>query len=195
MKRARLCFLAALIPLGLVHCYLARAYTYEINTGTGRFTAIYHDIRSDGQTDSAIAADWQNLREAVSSDEPDVDTAIFRYDTTLLFVEDSVLSARQEFRVRCPRCFPSSAALLETLLEGHSGFSVQRINKDVLLVADTGIELRAANGSVARTEHGTYVFWSEEDTLLSLTWSQPEQDTGISLLPYYRKSARAKKSR
>ncbi len=179
-------FVALCAPVLMCQCYLAKAYTYEINTDTGRFTVVYHDIRSDGESDSAVAADWETLREAVASRETGLDTQVIAFDTAVLFVEDSVLSGRQEYRVRCPACFPSSAALLETVLKDHDGFAVRRLDRDVVLSADSAIVLSRASGSIARTANATYVLWAQQDTLLSFTWSQPEEDTGKSLLPYYR---------
>jgi len=184
MRAAYRLLFALLLPL-LCQCYFAQAYTYRIDTGSGRLTVTYHDLRSDGEGDSAVAGDWNSVKEAAASRESGIDTQLFVFDTAVLFIEDSVLSGRQEFRVRCPRCFPSSAALLETIISDHNGFQVQRLGEDVLLRADTGINVYSTNGQRARTANATYIVWSGDDTVLQFSWTQHEDDTGVSLLQCY----------
>ncbi|MBU0544171.1 MAG: hypothetical protein KKH97_02380 [Proteobacteria bacterium] len=101
-----------------------------------------------------------------------------------MFEEKNVLCARKIQKVKCPKCFPSKAAILAYVHDKDWRFEL--INEEIVLCLPRGKKIVSTNGQMVTTPKNSLIFWPQETS--SFEYVVTEQWTeGTSLLPYYLK--------
>jgi hypothetical protein len=184
----RILLAAATVALTLTSCYFPRTYGYKLNTRSGVLELTYHDIRSEAQEDSSRQTEFAELRGLLTAVDTLYDSGVVALKGREMFQEDSVLSGRRTYQIRCPKCFPSNAAMLEYALRGNFEAKVQDHSGTVLMLIDTNTTVVSTNAEVLKGKNAVVLAWGAEDTVLQFALRSHDTDTaGTSLLPYYLK--------
>ncbi|MCK7513101.1 MAG: hypothetical protein MZV70_59820 [Desulfobacterales bacterium] len=106
-----------------------------------------------------------------------------------LFQEKEVLSARKVQKVKCPRCFPSRAAIM-TYVHAN-GWRFEMINDEVVLFLPSGSKIVSTNGQKVTTAKNSMIFWPRESVNFEYVVTE-QHSGGISLLPNYLEERKLK---
>lgn len=185
---------AAVLCSGIISgCLTVAKSDYKFAYPLGQFEASYHDIRSaKGVTeeDYSLERDWAILKERVAKGEKEHDPEVIEYVSGNLFQEGETLSAKLEERVKCPKCFPSKAAILTMLHDDD--WHWKDVKGDVLLALPSGKKVIITNGQTFATDKNNYIIWPEGTEVFE--YSVAEKSKGESLLPHYLTERSGKKS-
>jgi hypothetical protein len=175
----------------LTGCPTPRQYSFRINTATGACEVVYGDLRSEEKSDSGMAGDWTILKGMAASRDSTFDSTVVKVVSQQLFKQDTVLSGKRVYKVKCPKCFPSKVAMLEYLRKAalalDERLSWREVNGDIYLFCAEDLGLRQTNGTVLHAPHSDIAVWSGADTLFEFAFGPDSVEAGRSLLPYYLK--------
>lgn len=182
----------AVVPLFLAGCLMVGQNEYKLDAQTGIFESTYHDIRSEflGSTpdkEEGRQSDWKQLKEMTQAASPDFDANVIENVSRGLFAEDKVLSGKKVYKVKCPACFPSKAALLTMLhsKEDEKGeWHFEAVNDETLLVIPSGKKVVATNGTLLKTPNNNVIVWPSNTVTFEYRVDN-SQVGGESLLPFY----------
>ncbi len=172
----------------LVGCLTASQYKFSLNYSTGEVQREYFDLTSRkgvDEKDYSVANDWTNLQEMVEKKQPELDPDVVEDLSRELFEENNVLCGKELQKVRCPKCFPSKAALLSFLHEPEWRFEM--INDEVVLFLPSSKKIISSNGQVVTTPRNSLIFWPSDTEKFEYVASE-QWSGGTSLLPYYLKA-------
>ena len=106
-----------------------------------------------------------------------------------LFEEKDVLSARKVQKVKCPKCFPSKAAIMTYV---HAdGWRFEMINDEVVLFLPPGNKIVSTNGQKVTTAKNSMIFWPKESGTFEYVVTE-QHSGGTFLLPNYLKERKLK---
>jgi hypothetical protein len=168
-------------------------YTFSLDAGSGEVKREYRNLTSrpgPNEQNYSVTNDWAQLKKMLASPDPEFDPEVVAEVSRELFQDDKVLSGRKIQKVKCPKCFPSKAALLAYLHPKE--WRWEAINGEVLLFLPEGKKIIATNGQPLNSAKNAIIAWPEGtnrfDYVVSEQWSG-----GESLLPYYLKEQPARK--
>ena len=176
-------------------CLTAERYSFTFDYDTGRVEMIYHNIRSQSgdEKDNDVAEDWEYLKELVADTKPAHDPDVVEEITKELFEENGVLSGRGIIRVKCPKCFPSKAAILSMFFDDEKEWRFQIINEELFLFVLSGKEIVSANAKIVKTKSNQIVIWPKDAKKIEFVYRETGKFVGDPLLPYYQKEKDALK--
>lgn len=177
----------------LTGCITVSKYTFSFDFGTGEVRHEYHDLTSrqgPDEKDYSIPNDWAKLKQMVEEKKPEFDPDVVEDISKELFEENNVLCARKLQKVKCPKCFPSKAAILSFLHDKDWRFEM--INDEVILFLPGDKKIISTNGEKLTTQKNSLIVWPNETTKFEYGISE-QASGGASLLPYYLKEKSEKK--
>ena len=177
----------------LTGCITVSQYRFSFDFDTGEIRREYCDIRSRrgaDEKDYSVTKDWDSLKEIIAERKSEFDPDVVEDISKGMFEEKNVLSARKIQKVRCPKCFPSKAAILSYVHDRDWRFEL--INEEIVLFVPNGKKIVSTNGRNVTTPKNSLIFWPQETSSFEyvVTEQWPE---GTSLLPYYLKEKNAGK--
>lgn len=171
----------------LTGCITVSQYRFSFDFDTGEVRREYYDIRSRrgaDEKDYNVTKDWDSLKEIIAEQKSEFDPEVVEDISKGMFEEQNVLCARTIQKVRCPKCFPSKAAILSYVHDKDWRFEL--INEEIVLFVPNGKEIVSTNGQKVTTPKNSLIFWPQESSrfeyVVTEQWSE-----GTSLLPYYLK--------
>jgi hypothetical protein len=193
MKTICLVVMSTSFAVLLTGCVTVSQYRFSFDFDTGAVRREYHDLtsrRGADEKDYNVTSDWATLKEMIAEQKPEFDPEVVEDTSKDLFEENNVLCARKIQKVKCPKCFPSKAAILSYLHDKDWRFEL--INEEIVLCLPSGKKIVSTNGQKVTTPKNSLIFWPQETSnfeyVVSEQWSE-----GTSLLPYYLKEKNAKK--
>lgn len=180
----------------LTGCLTVSKYSYSIDFKTGVTEIVYHDIRSAKgvEKDYSIEKDWSDLLKIIDDKKLRINDNDSNYDLDIvetpskeLFKENNILSGRVMFKVKCPKCFPSKAALLMYIVDNEDS-KIEMINEEIFLFFPLQKKILSSNGKIVNTENNNISIWSRN--IEKLKYSVIEGNSaGKSLLSFYLKES------
>ena len=177
----------------LTGCITVSRYRFSFDFNTGEVRLEYYDItsrRGADEKDYSVTNDWNTLKEMIAEQKSEFDPEVVEDISRGMFEENNVLCASKIQKVRCPKCFPSKAAILSYVHDNDWRFEL--INEEIVLFLPNGKKIVSTNGQKVTTEKNSLIFWPQEasnfEYVVTEQWSE-----GTSLLPYYLKEKNAKK--
>ncbi len=169
-------------------CLTAERYSFTFDYDTGRAEMIYHNIRSqsDEEKDNGVAKDWEYLKELIVDTKPAYDPDVVEEITKELFEEHGVLSGRRITRIKCPKCFPSKAAILSMLFDDKE-WRFEIINDELFLFISASKQIVSANAKIVKTKSNQILIWPKDAKKFEFVVREADKSVGESLLPYYQK--------
>lgn len=174
-------------------CVTVAQYKFSFDFATGEVTKEYYDLTSRPGADEknySVAKDWAELKRLVAEQKPEFDPEVVEDVSQGLFEDHKVLCARKIQKVKCPKCFPSKAAVLAYVHDKDWRFEL--VNDEIVLILPGGKKIVSTNGQMVTTPKNAMIFWPQEtgkfEYVISESWTG-----GASLLPYYLKESPAKK--
>ena len=174
-------------------CVTVSRYKFSFDFGTGEVIREYYDLTSrqgGDEKDYSVTNDWAKLKQMIEDKKPEFDPDVVEDISKELFEENKVLCARKTQKIKCPKCFPSKAAILSYLHEKDWRFEM--INDEVVLFLPSDKKIISTNGQKVTTPKNSLSFWPQEtnnfEYVVTEQWSG-----GASLLPYYLKEKNVKK--
>ncbi len=177
----------------LTGCLTLSQYRLSFNFDTGKLTREYYDLRSRkgvDEKDYSVSKDWNDLKEMIAEQKSEFDPDVVEDISKELFEENDVLSARKIQKVRCPKCFPSRAAIMTYVHD--SDWRFEMINDEVVLFLPSGKKIVSTNGQKVITPKNSMIFWPRESGTFEYVVTEP-QSGGTSLLPKYLEEINVKK--
>jgi hypothetical protein len=194
MKRLYFFILFLFIFFFLAGCPVNREFVYSINVNSGTVKITYRDIVSTEKADTSIAKDWHAVKKLASISDSTYDPDVITCISQRVFQEDTVLSGEQIFKVKCPKCFPSTLSILDKTVDKYVDEYLQsvrweEINGEIYLFAFENLRILKSNGMLFNTDSTSISVWPDSDTLFEFTLAHQEDvyKKGTSLLPYFRK--------
>lgn len=187
MEKTFRILLVCILASFMTGCLTVSKYSFSFDYSTGESKRLYHDIRSRKGGDEkgySIEKDWKELKRLIQDKDPALDPEVVEEVSKELFQEESVLSARKRQKVRCPKCFPSKAALLSYLHPEEWRFEM--VNDEVFLFLPGGNKILSTNGISVTTQMNALIIWPGDTVRFEYTVSEP-QSGGQSLLPFFLK--------
>jgi hypothetical protein len=160
---------------------------------TGEVSREYCDLRSKQGGDEknySISNDWAELKRMVAEQKPEFDPDVVEEISKELFEEDNVLCARKIQKVKCPKCFPSKAAIMTYIHDKDWRFEL--INNEVTLFLPGDKRIVSTNGQKVTTLNNSMIFWPQEDSNFEYVIAE-QYSGGTSLLPNYLEEINLKK--
>ena len=180
------CMTAAItLALMLTGCITVAQYRFSCDLGTGEVRREYSNLASrqaPDEKDYSVANDWAGLKELIEEKKPEFDPEVVEDISKSLFEENKVLSARKIQKVKCPKCFPSKAALLSYVHDKDWRFEM--INDEVVLILPSSKKIISTNGQMVTTPKNSLIFWPQETNTFEYIVGE-QSSGGTSLLPYY----------
>lgn len=176
-----------LLPVLLTGCLTLSQYKFSFDFHTGEVRREYHDITSKPGPDEkeySIEKDWAALKQLVEEKKAEFDPDVVEDISRELFAEGGVLSGRKLQKIKCPKCFPSKAAIL-SYLHGKD-WRFELIHDEVMLILPAGKKVVSTNGQSVATAGNLLIVWPRESGKFEYVVSEPLSG-GTSLLPYYLK--------
>ena len=177
----------------LTGCITVSQYKFSFDFNTGEVRREYYDITSRrvaDEKDYSVTKDWDTLKEIIAEQKSEFDPEVVEDISRGMFEEDNVLCARKIQKVKCPKCFPSKAAILSYVHEKDWRFEL--INEEIVLCLPSDKKIVSTNGQKVTTPKNSLIFWPQETShfeyVVNEQWSE-----GTSLLPYYLLEKNAKK--
>jgi len=176
-------------------CLTAERYSFTFDYDTGRVEMIYHDIRSQkgSENDYSVEKDWEYLKELIVDTKPEYDPDVAEEIAKELFEEGGVLSGRRILRIKCPKCFPSKAAILSLFHPDKEKWRFEVINKELFLFLSYGNEIVSSNAKIVKTKSNQILVWPKDAKKIEFVAREGGLFGGVSLLPYYQKEKDALK--
>lgn len=193
MQTLRILAVSTCLAVLLTGCVTASQHKFSFDFNTGEVRREYSDITSrqgPDEKDYSVANDWATLKEMIAEQKPEFDPEVVEDIAKELFEENKVLCGRQIQKVKCPRCFPSKAAILSYLHDKEWRFEL--INEEVILFLPSSKKIVSTNGQMVTTPKNTLIIWPQESS--SFEYVVAEQwSGGTSLLPSYLEEKKAGK--
>lgn len=192
MEMIRVAVVSIVLAVLLSGCITVSRYKFSLDLDTGEIIREYYNLTSrEGvdEKDYSAAKDWATLREMVSEQKPEFDAEVIEDISKGLFQEKEMLCGRKIQKVKCPKCFPSAAALLSYVHDEDWRFEL--INGEVVVVLPGSKRIVSTNGQSLTTPKNSFIIWPQEtrkyEYLVAEQWSG-----GTSLLPSYLEEKRGK---
>ena len=99
-------------------CIIVSRSSFSLDFVTGELQRTYYGLASKlapDEKDYSVAGDWASLKEEVADKKPEFDPDVVQDVSKVLFEQNKELCGRKIQKVKCPKCFPSKAALLTYL--------------------------------------------------------------------------------
>ena len=193
MKTIRNGVLIISLAVLLTGCLTASQYKFWFDADTGEIRREYYDLtsrRGADEKDYSVTKDWALLKEMIAEQKPEFDPEVIEDVSKTLFEENKVLCARKIQKVKCPKCFPSKAALLSYVHDKDWRFEL--INEEVILFLPSGKKIVSTNGQMLTTSKNSLILWPNDtkkfEYVVSEQWSG-----GTPLLLYYLEEKDLKK--
>jgi hypothetical protein len=170
----------------LTGCVTVSEQRFSLDSATGEIKREYRDLRSRQGADEknySVTNDWASLKKMVEDRDAEFDPEVVEDVSKSLFEDGGVLCGRKLQKVRCPKAFPSKAAILSYLHDKDWRFEM--LNDDVLLVVPGGKKLTSTNGQRVTTPGNSLVFWPGDTNRFEYAVGE-ESSAGTSLLPFFR---------
>jgi hypothetical protein len=193
MRTIRHVVLCAGLAVILSGCVTVSQYKFSFDFGTGEVKREYYDLTSrqgSDEKDYSVTNDWATLKQMIEDKKPEFDPDVVEDNHKGLFEENKTLCARKIQTVKCPKCFPSKAAILSYLHEKEWRFEL--INDEVVLILPSGNKVISTNGQKVTTPKNSLIFWPQETNKFEYVVSE-QSSGGTSLLRYYLEEKNAKK--
>jgi hypothetical protein len=169
----------------LAGCLTVSQYKFSFDFDTTEVRREYCDLASRpgvDEKDYSVANDWATLKQMITEHKPEFDPEVVEDISKSLFEENKMLCARKIQKFKCPRCFPSKAALLSYVHDKEWRFEL--INEEVVLFLPSGKKILSTNGQMVTTPKNSLIIWPQDTR--SFEYVVTEQfPGGTSLLPYY----------
>ena len=134
MKTITVLSLCISLSVLLAGCLTVSQYRFSFSFDAGEARREYCDLRSKQGGDEknySVSNDWAELKRMVAEQKPEFDPDVVEEISKELFEEDNVLCARKIQKVKCPKCFPSKAAIMAYIHDKDWRFEL--INNEVIL--------------------------------------------------------------
>jgi hypothetical protein len=176
-------------------CLTAERYSFTFDYETGRVVMVYHNIGSQkgSENDYSVEKDWEYLKELIVDTKPEYDPDVVEEISKELFEENGVLSGRKILRVKCPKCFPSKAAVFSLFHPDEEKWRFEVINKELFLFLSYGNEIVSTNAKIVKTKSNQILVWPKDAKKIEFAVVESGVFKGASLLPYYQKEKDALK--
>ena len=193
MKTIRAVVVSTSFAVLLTGCVTVSQHRFSFDFDTGEVRRVYYDLTSRqgaNEKDYSVTNDWATLKEMIAEQKPEFDPEVVEDISKGLFEENKVLCARKIQKVKCPKCFPSKAAILSYVHDKDWRFEL--INEEVVLFLPSGKNIISTNGQKVTTPKNSLIFWPQETR--NFEYAVSEQNSGgTSLLPYYLEEKNVKK--
>ncbi|MFC1452018.1 hypothetical protein ACFLSJ_01585 [Verrucomicrobiota bacterium] len=193
MKPICVAVVSAGLAVLVTGCVTVSQYRFSFNSETGDVMREYYDLTSrqgPDEKDYSVTNDWATLKRLIVEPEPEFDPEVVEDISRGLVEEDNALCARKIQKVKCPRCFPSKAALLSYLHDKEWRFEL--IHEEVVLFLPSGKRIVSTNGQKVTTPKNSLIFWPQETSNFEYVVTE-QWSGGTSLLPYYLEEKNVKK--
>ncbi len=183
----RLIFILPILLI-LSGCLTREEYSFKFNYKNGRVEKIHHNVCSKkgfDEKDYSPEKDWALLKETIKEIREKYDKDVIESVSTELFQEGDTLSAKEIYKVKCPKCFPSKTAIL-SMLHDDEKWRFEIINKEIFAFVPPGKSILNSNGQNIVTEHNNIIIWPEDQEAFEYTVKESTAG-GESLLPFYLK--------
>lgn len=174
-------------------CLTVSQYRLSLNYDTGDARWEYCDLRSKqgaDEKDYSAANDWAELKKRVAEQKPEADQEVVADIAKEMFEENNMLCARKIQKVKCPKCFPSKAAIMTYLHDKDWRFEM--INDEVVLFLPGGRKVVSTNGRMVTTPNNSIIIWPQESGKFEYVITD-QNSGGTSLLPNYLDEKNPKK--
>ena len=172
----------------LAGCVTVSQYKFSFDDRTGEVKREYVDLTSRqgaDEKDYSVTNDWARLKQMVAEQKPEFDPDVVQEVSKELFEENKALCARRVQKVKCPKCFPSKAALL-SYLHDDKEWRFESINDETVLFLPGSKKLISTNGQKLSTARNALIVWPEDTHTFEYVASE-QSSGGASLLPYFLK--------
>lgn len=193
MRVFRVAVVSSVFAVLLSGCITVSQYRFSLDLDTGEIIREYYNVTSRqgvDEKDYSVTKDWSTLKEMISDQKPEFDAEVIEDIFKGLFQDKEMLCARKTQKVKCPKCFPSAAALLSYVHDEDWRFEL--INGEVVVVLPSSKRIISTNGQSLTTAKNSFIIWPQEtrkfEYFVAEQWSG-----GTSLLPSYLEEERAKK--
>jgi hypothetical protein len=193
MRTIRVAVVSTTLAVLLTGCVTVSQYRFSFDVDTGEVRREYCDLTSRSgvdEKDYSVTNDWAKLKEMIAEPKPEFDPEVVADISKGLFVENKVLCARKIQKVKCPKCFPSKAAILSYVHDKDWRFEL--INDEVVLFLPNDKKIVSTNGQKMTTPKNSLIFWPQETRNFEYVVSEG-QSGGTSLLPCYLEEESDKK--
>ena len=193
MRTMRTLIVTAGLAVLLTGCITVSEYKFSFNFSTGEVRHVYYDLTSRQGADEkgySVENDWAMLRQMIGDKKPEFDPDVVEDISKELFEENTVLCAQKLQKVKCPKCFPSKAAILVQLHDKDWRFEL--INNEIFLFLPSGKKVISTNGQEITTAKNSVIVWPHETNKFEYVVSE-QWSGGASLLPYYLKERNEEK--
>jgi hypothetical protein len=169
----------------LTGCLTVSQYKFWFDVDTGEIKREYYDLTSRqgaDEKDYSVTNDWAMLKQMIAEQNPEFDPEVVEDISKGLFEENKVLCARKIQKVKCPKCFPSKAAILSYVHDKDWRFEL--INEEVLLFLPSDKKIVSTNGQKVTTPKNSLILWPHNTNKFEYVVSE-QWSGGTALLPYY----------
>ena len=176
----------------LTGCLTVSQYKFSFDFGTGEIRRGYYDLtsrRGADEKDYSVTNDWATLKQMIQEKKPEFDLEVVEEIAKELFEENKVLCARKVQKVKCPKCFPSKAAILSYVHAQDWRFEL--MNDEVVLFLPSGKKVISTNGTGVTTPKNSVIFWPQDTNTFEYVVSE-QWSGGASLLPFYLEEEKVK---
>ena len=183
MSTIRVAVVGTSLAVLLTGCVTVSQYRFSLNVDTGEVIREYCELTSRpgaDEKDYSVTNDWAKLKAMIAESKPEFDPEVVADISKGLFVENKVLCARKIQKVKCPKCFPSKAAILSYVHDKDWRFEL--INEEVVLFLPSDKKIVSTNGQKMTTPKNSLIFWPQETSNFEYVVSE-RQSGGTSLLP------------
>lgn len=193
MKTIRAAIASLSFAALLTGCLTVSQYKFSFDFDTSEVRREYCDLtsrRGADEKDYSVANDWATLKQMITEHKLEFDPEVVEDISKSLFEENKVLCARRIQKVKCPKCFPSKAAILSYVHDKEWRFEL--INEEVVLFLPSGKKILSTNGQMVTTPKNSLIIWPQDT--LNFEYVVTEQwQGGTSLLSYYLEEQDLKK--
>ena len=114
--------------------------------------------------------------------KPEYDPDVVQEVSKTIFQEKDVLSGAKTQKVRCPKCFPTKAAVLAFLHD--EGWRFEMLNEEVFLFVPKDKSVISSNGRIIKTANNALIVWPGDATKFEYVVADTSAG-GEPLLPFY----------
>jgi len=171
----------------LTGCITVSQHRFLFDFDSGEVRREYRNITSQrgaDEKDYSVTKDWDTLKELIAEQKSEFDPEVVEDISKGMFEENNVLCARKIQKVKCPKCFPSKAAILSYVHDRDWRFEL--INEEIVLFLPNGKKIVSTNGRTVTTPKNSLIFWPQEASNFEYVVTE-QLSEGTSLLPYYLK--------
>jgi len=186
--KLRIALGATLLTLLLSGCVAYEGLSLRLDLDSGDVEFIYHDIRSEKgkkESDYSIEQDWHDVKGAAREGfREQYDNQVVKSLTGELFEENGTLSGRFRYRVVCPECHESAAAVLDLLFDNT--WRIESTEEHVYLYLSDDQEAVSCNGKISEGQGYKTLVWPAGQKMFEFTLKR-KKSGGESLLPFFLK--------